>query len=189
MGQHHGDLALALIRSTLELIEQGTTSPSLREVARHAGVSQAAPYHHFGSRAGLLAAAATAGFLALDDTLTSVQAPEPKARLREIVTEYVLFALERWHLYHTMFDPDLPDDPSLLQAAVQTFERLVEAVAALDPESSAELHLERARRGWALAHGAIALNSGLTQLGAPEDGEDFARDVAEGAVKLALPDR
>ena len=54
---HHGDLKRALVEAALATLrERGGEAVSLREVARRAGVSAAAPYHHFASREALLAA-------------------------------------------------------------------------------------------------------------------------------------
>ena len=54
---HHGALREALLTATLELIEaDGIGAVSLRQVARAAGVSPGAPYHHFPDRAALLTA-------------------------------------------------------------------------------------------------------------------------------------
>src|SRR5882757_7165417 len=63
---HHGDLKTALIRATDEILaEQGLEGFSLREAARRAGVSPAAPTHHFGGAAGLLSEVAALGFIEL----------------------------------------------------------------------------------------------------------------------------
>ena len=52
---HHGNLQSALEDAALSLLEtQPAARISLREVARRAGVSHNAPYHHFGDRAALL---------------------------------------------------------------------------------------------------------------------------------------
>ena len=52
---HHGDLPAALRAAAVDLIqERGPAKFSLREVARRAGVSYAAPSHHFGDARGLL---------------------------------------------------------------------------------------------------------------------------------------
>src|ERR1700730_15662206 len=60
---HHGDLRHALIDSALEaIVEQGAANVRLRDVARRAGVSHAAPAHRFGDKAGLLTAVAAQGF-------------------------------------------------------------------------------------------------------------------------------
>lgn len=60
---HHGDLRTALVRSGVEILEeQGLASLTLRETARRANVSHAAPYHHFADKEALLAAVAAEGF-------------------------------------------------------------------------------------------------------------------------------
>src|SRR5258706_7191492 len=64
---HHGDLRRALIAAARAILEaDGLPGLSLRAVARRAGVSQAAPYHHFPDRDALLAALGAEGFDALD---------------------------------------------------------------------------------------------------------------------------
>jgi AcrR family transcriptional regulator len=51
---HHGDLARALLDAADKIIEEeGLESFTLRSCARRAGVSHAAPAHHFKDRAGL----------------------------------------------------------------------------------------------------------------------------------------
>ena len=60
---HHGDLARVLLKSADEIIEaEGLEAFTLRSCARRAGVSHAAPAHHFGDRAGLLSAYAASVF-------------------------------------------------------------------------------------------------------------------------------
>ncbi len=59
---HHGDLRRAVLTAALDVIRtQGPAALSLRDLARRAGVSHAAPAHHFKDRAGLLTAIATEG--------------------------------------------------------------------------------------------------------------------------------
>ena len=63
---HHGDLKHALIDTALAMVtEEGTWSFTLREVARRAGVSHAAPDNHFADKTELLAEVAALGFQAL----------------------------------------------------------------------------------------------------------------------------
>ena len=53
---HHGNLQEALTSAALELVrEGGAAAVSMREVAQRAGVSRAAPYHHFRDKEQLLA--------------------------------------------------------------------------------------------------------------------------------------
>ena len=59
---HHGDLRRILLAPRpCAIAESGPAALSLRDLARRAGVSHAAPTHHFGDKAGLLAALAAAG--------------------------------------------------------------------------------------------------------------------------------
>lgn len=69
-GYHHGDLRRALLEAAAaEIAEVGPSAISLRSIARRAGVSHAAPAHHFGDRAGLLAAVAADGFRRLNEAM------------------------------------------------------------------------------------------------------------------------
>src|SRR5260370_9166412 len=83
-----GDLAAALLRAAEALIvERGPQGFSLREVARRARVSEAAPYWHFANKEALLAAIAEAGLVAPAPALGAAPrpphpAPPPPPRLR-----------------------------------------------------------------------------------------------------------
>jgi len=60
---HHGDLPRVLLdTATQAILEVGPAAVSLRDLARRAGVSHAAPAYHFGDKAGLLTAVAVDGF-------------------------------------------------------------------------------------------------------------------------------
>src|SRR5918994_1639788 len=67
---HHGDLRRTLLAAAVDAIaESGPTALSLRDLARRAGVSHAAPAHHFGDKAGLLTALAAEGYELLGEAL------------------------------------------------------------------------------------------------------------------------
>ena len=60
---HHGDLARGLVKAGRRILEsEGPAALSLRAVAREAGVSPAAPYHHFKDKCALLDAVAGEGW-------------------------------------------------------------------------------------------------------------------------------
>ncbi len=60
---HHGDLKSALIDAAIQLLKRMTPAElSLRELARQAGVSAAAPYRHFKDKNELLAAISEQGY-------------------------------------------------------------------------------------------------------------------------------
>ena len=75
---HHGDLRRALLEAAREVLrEQGPEGCSLREVARRAGVTHAAPYHHFPSREALLGALANEAYAELDRAMAEAMPVPP----------------------------------------------------------------------------------------------------------------
>jgi AcrR family transcriptional regulator len=75
VGEHFaGDLRQALLEAAVATLDEvGADGLSLREVARRAGVSHAAPAHHFTDKAGLLTAVATEGLGMLVTYLADAQ--------------------------------------------------------------------------------------------------------------------
>lgn len=153
---HHGDLRTALVSAAEGLLASGATL-SLRAVAKAAGVSHAAPYHHFANLDALLAAVATRGF---HDLAADMEAAHPgvdtAARLVGHCTAYVAFALARPAAFRLMFSPLLQhkaDHPALQAAADGSFEVLRKAAHAHVAEGADELALA----GWSLAHGLASL--------------------------------
>ncbi|MBV9561927.1 MAG: helix-turn-helix transcriptional regulator, partial [Bradyrhizobium sp.] len=60
---HHGALRDALLEAAEQVLERdGLAGLTLRAVAREAGVSHAAPTHHFGDVTGLVSELAAIGF-------------------------------------------------------------------------------------------------------------------------------
>ncbi|GAB3450423.1 TetR/AcrR family transcriptional regulator [Actinophytocola sediminis] len=107
---HHGALREALLTATIELIESdGIGAVSLRRVARAAGVSPGAPYHHFADRAALLAALSDEGYRRLAIALRDARgaAATLDRALAAIVEEYVLFASRHPAYFQVMFRPEL----------------------------------------------------------------------------------
>jgi AcrR family transcriptional regulator len=72
-------LRAALIAAALAILEAESEEPTLRAVARAAGVSAMAPYRHFPDKAGLLAAVADRGFEMLRSALI-IADDQPDAR-------------------------------------------------------------------------------------------------------------
>ncbi|THD64379.1 TetR/AcrR family transcriptional regulator [Phenylobacterium sp.] len=104
---HHGDLRRALIDAASRLLEaEGPSALSLRAVAREAGVSPAAPYHHFKDKGELLEAVAGEGWTLLDGAIAKAraEAATPADALDEIGVAYVCFARENPAIYRVMYD-------------------------------------------------------------------------------------
>ncbi|MGW4777785.1 TetR/AcrR family transcriptional regulator [Streptomyces filamentosus] len=147
---HHGDLRQAVLTAALEVIEaDGPGALSLRDLARRAGVSHAAPAHHFGDRTGLLTAIAAQGFGLLADALAAGTSLADRGR------RYVRFAADHPAHFQVMFAPALlrPDDPDLTAARDRAGAALRAGVAGLpgpDPRATGIA-------AWSLAHGFATL--------------------------------
>jgi AcrR family transcriptional regulator len=104
---HHGNLRAALLaEAERTLRDQGIDQLSLRDLARQAGVSHAAPRRHFADRQALLDALAEAGFLRLGDELRAAideAGDSYQMRLRAAATAYVRFATQDAALLELMY--------------------------------------------------------------------------------------
>lgn len=178
MTYHHGDLRRAVLTAALEVIAaDGPGAISLRDLARRAGVSHAAPAHHFKDRTGLLTAIATEGYGLLADALAQVPGGTADS-LRELGVRYVRFALDHPAHFEVMHRPQLlrEDDPELVAARGRAWGQLEAGVAGRGPD------LRRsALAAWSLAHGyaTLRLNGSIPDEGdGPDAGEEPFRELA-----------
>ena len=172
---HHGDLRRALIETALTMVTQeGAWNFTLREVARRAGVSHAAPYNHFADKSALLAEVAALGFQALRRAMERATRRPRSSRqaLLGIATAYVRFGVEHPAHYRLMFGPELAEKeryPALKQASDATFAALTSALergqAAGDVRPGSVL--DQALAAWSLVHGltTLLIDQRLTFLG------------------------
>ena len=160
-----GDLAGDLLEAAAALIaERGPQGFSLREVARRARVSEAAPYWHFASKEALLAAVAEQGFVGLASAMTEVRArvKDRRRQLQQLGIAYVRFALAHPSHLRIMFGPEIRDKtahPALHAAGERAFGLLVAAVTEAQRAGDARQGdpQDLAVAAWALVHGLSAL--------------------------------
>lgn len=159
---HHGDLPAALRAAAVELIaEVGPNGFSLREVARRAGVSHAAPAHHFGDTQGLLTSVAAEGYRTMSQAMDEATAGAKNARERLTACgkAYVRTALANPGHYGVMVS-DVADhgNDEFLTASLGAYEQLLETVHALRDEFNADLDIDKtATMCWAAVHGLVEL--------------------------------
>ncbi|WP_194834538.1 TetR/AcrR family transcriptional regulator [Nocardia sp. XZ_19_369] len=171
-GYHHGDLRATILAAAADQIaSDGVDAVSLRELARRAGVSHAAPAHHFGDRAGVLTALAIEGFELLAAELT-----QAGADFREVAVAYIRFAREHPGHFDVMFRHSLlrADDPRLAEARTKSAAALRSGVSAIHP-GNVEQQQATQLAAWSLVHGFAALwregaldNSSLADEADPE---------------------
>lgn len=152
---HHGDLREALLKAGRSLLEEkGWRDFTLRECARRAQVSHAAPAHHFASLDDLLAEIAQRGFAELAAAMEKEAArsgPEPAKRLVGHCVGYMAFAAAHPMLFELMFQRP-PSQPGGQRLAAFT-----EAVGAVIPNAPADVKARMVDFAWSTVHGFIVL--------------------------------
>lgn len=173
---HHGALRDALLKAAEQVLERdGLAGLTLRAVAREAGVSHAAPTHHFGDLTGLVSELAAIGFRQFNAAMAAACPPDTPYPARGLARAkaYVAYAQAHPGMYGLMFRNERLDysRPSLHEAAEASFAGLAGAVAASRQEHIEEqaLTLEQAAaiaRAWSMVHGftMLLLDGRLTDI-------------------------
>ncbi|KWV46516.1 transcriptional regulator [Bradyrhizobium macuxiense] len=164
---HHGDLHEALLKAAELVLERdGLAGLTLRAVAREAGVSHAAPTHHFGDLTGLVSELAAIGFRQFNEAMIAAGAsgatPNEKGLAR--AKAYIAYAQAHPGMYGLMFRTERLDmkRPSLHEAANASFAGLAGSIGESRHEQIHEraLSLDQAAaivRAWSLVHGFTML--------------------------------
>ena len=151
----------AVLDAALQIIAvDGPDAVSMREVARRAGVSHQAPYHHFSDRAGIFAAIAAEGFRALAAEFRAVIADSAHPA-RGCFEAYVTMAIAHPGHFRVMFRADLcgvtthPDTAAAAEAGFGELLHMVERTIGRPTDHAASLTW--ASLMWSTAHGFATL--------------------------------
>lgn len=185
---HHGDLREALVSSGVAIVEgQGIAELSLRNVARLAGVSHAAPYHHFANKDALLAAIAERGYALLNEAIAArSENGGVGSDFYGVGIAYVLFAQEHPALFRLMY-ASVPAAP--VNEAEQLAGGPLNAVMVSEIDRHLGCGLEEARRivltMWSAVHGLAMLHlDGQLGWTGTDSGETLARMVCDQLARL-----
>jgi AcrR family transcriptional regulator len=162
---HHGALHDALLEAAERVLERdGLSGLTLRAVAREAGVSHAAPTHHFGDLTGLVSELAAIGFKQFNAAMAAASVSGDTDQAVARAKAYVGYAQAHPGMYGLMFRTERLDmsRPSLHEAANIAFAELAGAVGAKRHEhiEAEALSLDQAAaivRAWSLVHGFTML--------------------------------
>lgn len=193
---HHGDLRQALLRAAEEeLAEKGVEGFSLRGCAKRAGVSHAAPAHHFTDVTGLLSALAADGFerflATTNERLEAAWDRPPHERLVAMGLGYIDFARANPALFRLMFSSNKADfqNEVLQKSAAAAFQQLVSGVGdstGIDPHGSHEGQIQVAAT-WAIVHGlAHLLLSGQMKFLNERTEDELEADLASIISRISL---
>ncbi|ESY16409.1 TetR/AcrR family transcriptional regulator [Mesorhizobium sp. M1060] len=163
---HHGNLRRSLIDTALEVMRQERNWQfTLREIARRAGVSHAAPYKHFPDKGALLTALALIGFDQLRAALIQAQSNaggEPREALLPMARAYIDFGVDNPALYRLMFGAEsgYQCDVHLGESAISVFNTVMDVLARGQAEGVFRRRPVRdyATACWSLLHGMTMLS-------------------------------
>jgi len=197
---HHGDLRAALLDAVESAVNDvGVSGVSLRDVARRAGVSHSASAHHFGSKAGLLTAFATAGYQLLAESVideaVNCDPADSAAELAAIGRGYVRFAVDHPAHFEVMFRLDAldPADAEFTAASEAAYGLLVANIERC--HAAGRLHGRSpeliAVSAWSLVHGMSALwiSGRLSERVTEQDPQRLAAAISDLFVEAVLPEK
>lgn len=176
---HHGDLRNTLIRAGLDILARdGLEGLSLRKVAARAGVSHAAPAHHFANRDGLFVAIAAHGFDRFRDYMLEDRyalGSTPRDQLIGISRGYLRFSREQPALFRLNFSFEYKThpDPELQAASERAYQVLVDVCALFKPDAAGPGVNEL--KVWSVVHGYATL--AMFRRGQPIDGPPLPIDL------------
>jgi AcrR family transcriptional regulator len=181
---HHGSLRETVIAAAVAEVEAvGAAGVSMREIARRAGVSHAAPAHHFGDKAGIFTAIATQGFRIASETIGPAAAG-PYGFL-DGGSAYIAFALSHPGHFEVMFQPQLyrADDEELIAARDEAFQILYGSARALVGAGPDVDVTGLVIAGWSLSHGfaTLWLDANLEDR---LDAQTIAEQLTDGLIQL-----
>jgi AcrR family transcriptional regulator len=195
---HHGDLRATLIQAAIKLLPvKGASGLSLREVAKAAGVSHAAPYRHFNDKAALLTALAQTGFEQLAQAMATVVEQyenDPQQQLVAAAVAYVELGLRNPDMMHLMFGGVL--DPELLSeefcaTSEKAFSGLLQIISAGQEAGvfkSSDVQI-LAISAWSMTHGLMMLITAgqLREVTTtPEQVKQLSRQLAQNLLNGIL---
>lgn len=164
---HHGDLRAALLSAASSIVtEEGVEALTLRACARRAGVSHAAPEHHFGSLAGLLEEFAADAHERLGDAMDAAAVENGGQPLLAAGLAYIRFAAEHAQQFRVMLKVAAGSAQStrLRDASRATRRRLENALRdaytnQYGREPSSDSLLKKAGLAWCCVHGYATLRA------------------------------
>lgn len=191
---HHGDLNQALRLAAADLLaEKSAAGFSLREVARRAGVSHAAPAHHFGDTTGLLTAVGIDAFNHLHRAMKAAYDAhdDPLDRMAEVGRAYVELAVSHPGHCAVIFRTDLVDvdDPEWSDASELAYgvlqAALTDVARAVNPDLDISL---AAITCWSSVQGLIELYSTMAARAAHHELDELPPigDLAEAISRTIV---
>lgn len=177
----------SIVRHALELLDDiHPEDLSIREVARRAGLSSGAPYHHFGNKTALLAACAVVAWTDLCEQLEPDDDDTPERQLAGQASSYLRFARSNPGSYRLitirLLDGEDRFDEILALRARAVGHVIGVILTAADPSIDQPTAKVRGLAMWSLLHGHLTLDEGNSTT----SHVDADRTIARLATRMAL---
>ncbi len=175
--QHHGNLKEALVLAGMQILEkEGLSALTLRRCAAMAGVSHAAPAHHFDGLKGLRTAIAVRGFGTFEQMLKDGIAeagPNTMDQVLGMCRGYIQFSTEHNAMFKLIFDSreEFISDPNWQAASATARQVLDDLCLKLESGSAGQPALQTAL--YSLVHGYAK----LLEIGSIQPGSGGERDI------------
>ena len=187
---HHGNLRRVIVDTAFSMLaENNGWQFTLREVARRAEVSHAAPYKHFPDKNSLLAELALIGFDQLRAELASALKSEgmtPIDRFFAVGRTYIHFGIANPSLYKLMFSAEANGGSSQLHLDERAMSALGVLLEVLESGQRQEVFKggainDQTAACWAQVHGLTMLSIDGLLLA-----EKVGGNAIDGALKTLL---
>ena len=161
-----GGLKRILVEASIELLTEPreVKLPTMREIAKRAGVAPGAAYRHFESQLALFLAVVASLFDRLENSLSKAAALEvsPGGVVRGLAHAYVRWGIENPGAYQLLLETT--DNPDFLEQGERPGLHLIEQLAVLlaDHSKTPTPKFEEATRTWVYLHGLISLRTHKT---------------------------
>ncbi|MEZ4384842.1 MAG: TetR/AcrR family transcriptional regulator [Nannocystaceae bacterium] len=187
----HGDAREHLVACALDLLHRDHPEDlSIREVARRAGVSSGAPYHHFGDKPGLLAACAKVGWEALIERLEALgrdaAIAEQLRRCAEVYLDYAFTSAGCYRLMMSRLFYDVERFAELDELRARAMGGIIGRIADSGALGRGQARLKaRGIALWSALHGYAILRLDGSLKGEPTPAQQQAK-LVELAIRMAL---
>jgi AcrR family transcriptional regulator len=158
---HHGELRQALLDAVDDVVRtKGAAAVTLRECARLAGVSHAAPLHHFKDHHALLSAYVAQQWIQVAERMRvrRAAADAPFEALTAVGMAYIESGMRTPGLFDLLLRPDLcppPGSEAFDLGAKPAYEELIGAVKRCTGGTEQDASL--AELAWSAVHGFVEL--------------------------------
>lgn len=162
---HHEDLRRALLDAAIVYLRKGdVTGLTMQSLARAAGVSPGAPYHHFEDKVSVIAELATEGFALWLKTARDALArsDDPRTQLEALARAWLAFTAAHPSHYRIMFLRDVEDRKRFAKLHATSGEGLALLAGVLHrclPGEAMNVVLARAVAAWSTLHGFASLRN------------------------------